>query len=720
MYFHSLQGCTPVPLACYLKALGILRLVAEQADPSARGWWTHEHFCMLSQLSQQQLENFFLEKYEPTPLLAPWNGGSGFYPSDNREALQALLDSKAPRFASYRAAIKAAVDAKAGLNAKPDEKQKQQILKNCAWTWRGPLRDWFDAAIVLNDAGEPYYPSLLGTGGNDGRLDFTNNFMQQLNVLFDVRSDTGQPHSHTHSLLRHALWAVPDHHLRSASIGQYLPGSAGGANSSTGFDSGNLINPWDFVLMLEGAVLFSCQATRRLDCQISSSSKASAPFAVFAQPAGFASPGTEKADRGEQWMPLWDQPATLMELRALISEARLQLGRRIADRPIDVARAIGRLGVSRGVSSFVRYGYLERNGRSNFAVPLGRIPVRYRPYAYLIDDLAHWMDRLGRECRSETTANRLKMAERRLADVVLAALTHDYSPDRWQAILLAIADIETLQASGTGFAAGVLHGLHPDWLHVVNDGSPEFRLALALGSAAADYRHQQPIDPVRHHVLPLDDRNPRRFQTVRQQMTERLMDSPRVVVTGRDPLRDLAAIVERRLIEAAQQGQRRSRLVAAPGCAARLDDLARFLRGALDVQRLWSLARALMAVNWRQWDQNKYVPSAMARNPNEVPEECWLAVRLCCLPFHLDQNHDIPADERLVRLLLSGQPARAIEIARQRLFAVGIRPPIYAGTTSAQTAVRWAAALAFPIDRRTAREAAQLLDPSYHRGLTYA
>ena len=29
MHEHSLAGCTPTPLACYLKALAVLRLVAE-------------------------------------------------------------------------------------------------------------------------------------------------------------------------------------------------------------------------------------------------------------------------------------------------------------------------------------------------------------------------------------------------------------------------------------------------------------------------------------------------------------------------------------------------------------------------------------------------------------------------------------------------------------------------------------------------------------------
>ena len=39
-----LHGCTPEPLMSYLKALGILRLVAEQADPRSTGWMARRGF----------------------------------------------------------------------------------------------------------------------------------------------------------------------------------------------------------------------------------------------------------------------------------------------------------------------------------------------------------------------------------------------------------------------------------------------------------------------------------------------------------------------------------------------------------------------------------------------------------------------------------------------------------------------------------------------------
>lgn len=827
MHLHVLKGCAPAPLANYLKALGVLRLVGEQADPQARGWWDGERFCLLSKLSKNDLETFFLEKYEPTPLLSPWNKGCGFFKA-NDPGLCPLERSTAPRFQRFRdgilagrrlldeisqadAAIRAikartkttpkgfqseeqrlllesdptyrsllqqlreqleqsemgtarpdelkgilatiesltsppssqelaGIEAKNNTKAKNELKKKVKQLKDsvgykqvlaaaerrfkslkatlipdCRRLWRGPHADWLAAAVVLDEDGNPEWPSLLGTGGNDGNLDFTNNFMQQLCSLFDMSNAQGSPNSVGVQLLLDALWKNPSNRHESSSIGQFQPGSAGGANSSTGFESGNRVNPWDFVLMMEGAVLFTSRATRRLDPN--AFSKASAPFAVRPHAAGFASPGSEKAQRGEQWMPLWRQPATLADLTTLLGEARLQLDRQLAHRPIDAARAISRLGVARGVEAFVRYGYLERNGQATLAVPLGRIQVRHHPRAYLIDDLAAWMDRVQRQSRDSNAPARLVHAERRLADAVFAALTHDYSPDRWQAILLAAADIEALQATGTAIDEGrmtPIPPLRPDWVEAINDRSTEFRLALALGSAAANYHENKPSDPIRHHFLPLES-GARKFKIA----DDKLEKDARVVAFGHEPLSDLAAIVERRLIETTQKGQRRCPLVAAAGCGARLDDLTQFLSGAVDLDRMFGLARALMAIDWNKWTQ-KWVPTVSSKHNLEHPDEGWLAVRLCCLPFAIDENHDIPAEERIVRLLVSGDAARAIELAKQRLRSVGIRPPIYAGTTDSETARRWAAALAFPIHRTTARQMIEILDPSLKKGRTYA
>ena len=71
-----LTGCRPEPLASYLKALGVLRLVAEQKDPEAQGFWQGEHFVLRSSLTAEALETFLVEEWKPTPLVARPRPGS--------------------------------------------------------------------------------------------------------------------------------------------------------------------------------------------------------------------------------------------------------------------------------------------------------------------------------------------------------------------------------------------------------------------------------------------------------------------------------------------------------------------------------------------------------------------------------------------------------------------------------------------------------------------
>ena len=175
----SLPGCSPVPLAAYLKALGVLRALSQQCpDARAQGFWQGNAFILISALDRDSLLDFFLTRYAPSPVVAPWNGGSGFHPKDNTKALDAIAASKLPTFAAYRQTLIAARDAliSLGLKEKPEKETKEKLLLRCRNTFSETALEWLDSAFVLTDDGAKY-PPLLGTGGNDGRLEFTNNFM---------------------------------------------------------------------------------------------------------------------------------------------------------------------------------------------------------------------------------------------------------------------------------------------------------------------------------------------------------------------------------------------------------------------------------------------------------------------------------------------------------------------------------------------------------------
>lgn len=162
-HIHDLHGCAPTPLAHYLKALGILRLVSEQADLQARGWWVGDRFRLATTLDAAELEEFFMEKYEPTPLVAPWNGGTGFYPKDKKasKAVEGIKIHKSTRFNCYRQAITDAVNAVGQRKEAPEKKEKEEFLIECLRDWRGDHRKAMAAAIVLSNDGKPRYPALL-------------------------------------------------------------------------------------------------------------------------------------------------------------------------------------------------------------------------------------------------------------------------------------------------------------------------------------------------------------------------------------------------------------------------------------------------------------------------------------------------------------------------------------------------------------------------------
>jgi len=779
MMVHTLGGCAPTPLAHYLKALGILRLVADQADSQARGWWEGERFRLATVLDRDALEAFFLRQYQPTPLVSPWNKGSGFY-YQNDPGLTPMESSQAPRLNKMRSGITASrlfldelrradnairqikdetkltkedeielrkekslpEDPKAKLTAEQKKilkrlkddlrvkkkahgetenykkrlaeadrkfkRLKADLIPRIRLFWRGAHREWMDAAIVLADEGRARYPALLGTGGADGRLDFTNNFMQRLNEIFDLSSENCSPRPVAHSWFSGALWGAPTIGCQSGSaVGQYLPGMAGGANNSNGPTSDSLLNPVDFILMMEGTILFTAHATHRLGTR--EQTRAAAPFAVNAQGAGYASAAvSDESARGEQWMPLWSQPLTLAELRRLLAEGRVQIGARAAQEPLDLARAVARLGSARGITAFQRYGYIVRNGQSNLAVPLGRfrVPDHASNQLPCLDDLDTWLGRLRRESRKKYAPARLDLISRRLSDALFAVTRHPDESLRWQSVLKALADIEGVLRTGTGLRAGPIPRLRPEWVQAADDGSATFRLALACALQAADFpQNRPPSDPVRRHWLPLDGN---RFATSGSGSQARIQTDPGVVLAGRKGMDDAVALVQRRLVEAGQGGERRLPLTPARKAAAHPSDLARLLAGEVDLDRTMQLARALMAIDARKWAA---APCTAAFPSDEAyPDDAWLAVRLALLPWPLPDGRTIGADAAIVRRLESGDTPSAVRAALQRLMAAGVKTTVRIAVAGPQTARLWAAALAFPITQQTAAGFLRRLD----------
>jgi len=716
MHVHRLDGCTPTPLAHYLKALGILRLVSEQVDSGARGWWQDEVFhlatCCAELDCSSALDDFFLARYRPTPILAPWNGGSGFYPKDKKDGIEALASSTSPRFEAYRDAIGVAGTVLA-IRAEPAKKEeKSALIRQFRRLWRGGALEALDAAIVISGEGDPRYPSLLGSGWNDGRLDFSNNFMQRLADLFDCGSPQGVAREGAPDLLAHALRGVATRGLLSKkAIGQFMPVAAGGANADTGPEGHSLVNPWDYILMLEGAVMFVLAATRRMGS--SARSEASAPFAIHASSVGYASASKdEKSSRGEQWMPLWNQPATLPELRRLMAEGRVQLGRSPATRPLEFARALARLGVARGITSFQRFGYLERNGQANLAVPLGRWEVQHRKNQELLDDLDRydWLNRLQRAARDKLAPTSLSSAHRALEAALMAVCAEGRDMFRWQAVLLALADVEATMIRGGTFTARMrlqpVPPLSGGWVRAGYDGSVEYRLALSAALQGAD---EWGSDPVRHHWMPLEEGKRMVFVTD----SDGLRHDPRMVCHGTEASRDFIALVRRRMVEGVNGSMSRLPLQGMPGQEAHPADIRDFLSLDLDMEKLGALTRIFMAL-----DRGSGIPELQVDRQGDRsghPPPLYGLFRLLHLPWALRRGETetfIRCDPAVFSSLAGGDLSTAGAAALRRLTASGLRPVLRHVAGGAAFSRRLAASLAFPVSPRLAtRLADQLTKP---------
>jgi CRISPR-associated protein Csx17 len=510
---HVLTGLRPEPLASYLAGLGVIRVIGEQADPAATAAWTAHGLVIETTVTD--VPRWLAEEYVPTPVLSPWNGGSGFGAKDvePRKRLARLLGDASPRVAGFRAAADAAEAAVRRARAagwiKEDDKgdskvvDKQRLVQEFRNRCPDALLPWIDACVVLTSADKPQFPPLLGTGGNDGRLDFSTNFHEQLLAVLDS-GDKGRARSA--ACARDLLSGSEAEPLASAPVGQFDPAGAGGQGSSPYGAAASLANPWEYVLMVEGALLFAAGVTRRSQHD---AGRAAMPFTVAYAPDGTVSGAAGEESRGEVWAPAWSSPCTLAEISQLFGEARASWRGRPAQRAVDFYAATRALGVARGIDEFVRYGLQRRNGLAFVAVPLDRVRVEARSQVRLaarIEDWVSWIPRAEASRGLGTALRRFEAAHLRFA--------RDCGTEALRDLLAALTSLE-IALGRSGRAREQVRVRTPpnagDFLAVLAGEREPAELRLAAGIASCATWHGKDGTPgrtMRQILLPLDPADP--------------------------------------------------------------------------------------------------------------------------------------------------------------------------------------------------------------------
>ena len=775
-----LAGCTPIPLASYLKALGVFRLVAEQKDKGARGCWRDEAFVLDTALTDKELVRFFLDEYCPSPIISPWNGGSGFYfqegksnekdaatgkkiktgVRDQQTAATRILDSFAAtksndRLALYKGVIfqtRGALRELDLVEAPADDKKRALVMRLRACLPEECLT-WLDAAIALT--GETLsFPPLLGSGGNDGNLDFSSNFMQRLADVIDT--ETGVSRQDAQKPLESALFGNATTAIGKGAIGQFAPGAAGGPNATAGFERGTLVNSWDYILMLEGALVFAANATRRLGAAADPGAL-SYPFTVRAtSAAGAGAAMSDEGDaRGEIWLPLWNCAASLAEIAALFSEGRATLGRRPVEDGLDFARAAAMLGVDRGIPTFRLHAALRQ---AYVAAPMSRVRAQRNPKAALLNDLDRgaWLRSFRRYARGDNAPVRLRSLACAL-DESIFAMTEEASAQAVQRVLIAVGEAAAYLVSSPK-ARDPKEGkqkppprLRSAWFHAADDESAEFRVAAALAglgraptragealddetyvdSAVDDAAEEEdeareddgasvqnavteeeqfgriiPPPPLRAHLAPVDEK----FWYAR---FHKWSDKGALVVWGGGALeRNLAAVIERRLLFAAQRN-----LDGGPfdgRAPADLTSVLAFLAGDADDARIAALAQGLA---WAE------APNALMNVRRTIDQHPLPFAYALMKPFFasnrqlielgiLREGGKLPVPPGLVARLRAGDVGVAVTLACRRARASGL--PVTFEPRAAHVAdmdsPRLLASLLIPIRKR---ELKRVLEQAY-------
>ena len=665
----------------YLKALGLLRIINQQSIASSvRASWEDGIFALTCDRSADELISEVCQRYSPTPILSPWNGEGGFLADSGAtfESIATIEKAPSARFDPLRSVI-AAVRKIDGLKAfgsardeaKELEKKKKKSTLNAVEKERlknakaavKSLKDsivyqvrsqfpeeslaWLDACMVVSTDGFKAAP-VLGSGGVDGRMEFSANFLSNaLKVVTDLRSE---------AWLRAALLETNDERLIGTSIGQFAPGRIGGPNATQGMEGASMINPWDFVLMIEGSLFLAGASSRKMGAR--GGGGASFPFTVRPSPAGMETfvESDGVSGRGELWLPLWSRPASLGELQTLFSEGRAELNGRQARDGVEFARAVAGLGIDRGIKAFSRHGFLKRNGLAFLATPLGTFQVRHRSQSDLIRELDVWLGTMRRSCGEKTPA-RFRSALRQIERAIFDYCQHG-GTGMFQRILISLGRAEALIASAPRFREEA-KGLRPiaplssAWIAAADDQSDEFRIALALASI---FEPEPKVGSIRRNLEPVEAKG--RFMA--------WAEKDRAVVWAAGDLPgNLAAILTRRAMDAERTGGKAHALKASHD--APLSAVCCFLAGSLDESLIADLLWGLCLC-----DSRKYRLGSQETSDSQPLPSSYSLLKLLFLPPDRDSSTDDAKapnapDARVLALLRANRLAEACQRAAQIL-----------------------------------------------------
>ena len=581
-------------------------------------------------MSKEAILDFLLNEYCPTPILGPWSYNKY---TKTLVGLKEFIKSK--RFSSYKETINQiehvcnkfkVISGLDIIDKSAIDKEKLLFLKLCRNNLPDESIPWLDVCFVLATS-KPIYAPILLTGGNDGNFDMSENFIKCIILLFDEKKSVN-----SHNWLESALFGNTTSPLEDKNTTGHNPDGVGGPNSGMGFEGKSLSNPWDYVLMMEGTILFAGNVSKRLSAH---TGKAVFPFTSNASNVGYGTAssddqgeGVEPVSKGELWLPVWKNPALYEEIKQVFNEGRVELGGKPAKTGTDFARAILTFGTERGISEFHRFCILKRKGKAYLFTHAGKIQTTHEPASNLIDELDTWYINI---LKIKTPTASLTHLIRNFDDAIMKFCTYRKREYLLQILIIA-GKLERCILRYSDFKP--LSELSDKWLSECYDYSAEFRLATSIASIY-DKDGKNNRGGIRANLENI----------IHDKYWKHKKDSIYCVWKEDDnALKNMSRILHRRSLDGKIDSL--DSIPIKGHIPARKDDISQFLNGELDVQKIGDLVLpfSILKIN-----HNTDYPWKNERDDlfGSIPE-AYIVLKMIYPP---DKKENIPYDISITNLL---------------------------------------------------------------------
>ncbi|MGB3293410.1 MAG: type I-U CRISPR-associated protein Csx17 [Phormidesmis sp.] len=495
---HTWQaiGCGLEPIADYLKALGLLRVL-----PHSKGWWQNGEFWIEGDRPPDEVIDYLTEQASVTPLFNPWNGDSGFWTEGRaKEAIRRLASVKeSDRTKRY---VKArdkglAIVAASGLKKQPSKgNAKNRLIQACqSRITDSDWQAWYKTVVQLVEVTrnnktivEAKGSRLLGTQGNlGGGNDLGANYLDAWSRLIDL--ETGNPLNGAKQYWQASIFgqSLPKSLDNSPLLAQYAPvtdytlDSKAYPYQKSGGGSTAAANPADVVLLTEGLLTFSSIAKRPLDSSDSSVAFYSLAVNLAAGIAQTSVSGELRAGVEEFWLPIWNQPKSFEGLRSdLLTELRGPLPKQTALDTFDFVELLSNKAAERKIPQWSRYAFFPRKGQTNFAISLGI----FTPGGYNLGaELDSYRRSLCRFGYSDISPGQIGALARQL-EAQLFALASGHGQVLQTLALLGDIELYLTRSPASQEKIQSLPQLDSDWIvrALSERETPTVRLALSLAS----------------------------------------------------------------------------------------------------------------------------------------------------------------------------------------------------------------------------------------------